>query len=45
MTIAERRPDTDHGTSSTAGARRIGEAFATARAEGRAALIPYIVAA
>lgn len=32
------------GTNATNGARRIGEAFARARAEGRAALIPYIVA-
>lgn len=32
------------GTNQTAGARRIGAAFARARAEGRPALIPYIVA-
>jgi len=32
------------GTNATAGARRIAAAFARARAEGRAALIPYIVA-
>jgi tryptophan synthase alpha chain len=32
------------GTNETAGARRIGAAFAAARADGRAALIPYIVA-
>ena len=31
-------------TNDTAGARRIGAAFARARAEGRAALIPYVVA-
>ena len=31
-------------TNDTAGARRIAEAFARARADGRAALIPYIVA-
>jgi len=31
-------------TNDTAGARRIAEAFAEARADGRAALIPYIVA-
>ena len=31
-------------TNDTAGARRIASAFALARAEGRAALIPYIVA-
>ena len=43
MTVAE-RPASTAGTSTTAGARRIGEAFARARAEGRAALVPYIVA-
>ena len=43
MTVAE-RPASTAGTSTTAGARRIGEAFAQARAEGRAALVPYIVA-
>jgi tryptophan synthase alpha chain len=32
------------GTNDTPGARRIGEAFATAHADGRAALIPYVVA-
>ncbi len=32
------------GTDGTAGARRIAAAFARARAEGRAALIPYVVA-
>ena len=32
------------GTNDTAGARRIAAAFAQARAEGRAALIPYVVA-
>jgi tryptophan synthase alpha chain len=32
------------GTNSTAGARRIADAFARARMAGRAALIPYIVA-
>jgi tryptophan synthase alpha chain len=32
------------GTNGTAGARRIHAAFARAKAEGRAALIPYIVA-
>ena len=32
------------GTNDTAGARRIAAAFARARADGRAALIPYIVA-
>ena len=33
-----------HGTNETAGARRIAAAFAVTRAEGRAALIPYVVA-
>jgi tryptophan synthase alpha chain len=41
-------PQTDvtgtSGTNGTAGARRIAAAFARARAEGRAALIPYVVA-
>jgi tryptophan synthase alpha chain len=32
------------GTNDTAGARRIGAAFAAARAAGRVALIPYVVA-
>lgn len=32
------------GTNDTAGARRIAAAFAHARADGRAALIPYVVA-
>ena len=32
------------GTNDTAGARRIAAAFAGARADGRAALIPYVVA-
>jgi tryptophan synthase alpha chain len=32
------------GTNDTAGARRIAEAFDRARADGRAALIPYVVA-
>jgi tryptophan synthase alpha chain len=32
------------GTNETAGARRIGAAFATARDAGRVALIPYVVA-
>jgi tryptophan synthase alpha chain len=32
------------GTNDTPGARRIGAAFARARAEGRAALAPYVVA-
>ena len=32
------------GTNATTGARRIATAFARARAEGRAALIPYVVA-
>ena len=33
-----------HGTNDTAGARRIHTAFAAAAADGRAALIPYVVA-
>jgi tryptophan synthase alpha chain len=32
------------GTNATAGARRIADAFANARADGRGALIPYLVA-
>jgi tryptophan synthase alpha chain len=32
------------GTNDTAGARRIAAAFARARADGRAALVPYVVA-
>jgi tryptophan synthase alpha chain len=35
---------TEPGTNETAGARRIATAFARARADGRAALIPYVVA-
>lgn len=34
----------DSGTNDTAGARRIAAAFAAARAAGRVALIPYVVA-
>ena len=34
----------ESGTNATAGARRIAAAFAQARAAGRAALIPYVVA-
>jgi tryptophan synthase alpha chain len=41
MTIAAPPPV---GTNDTAGARRIAEAFARARGDGRAALIPYVVA-
>jgi tryptophan synthase alpha chain len=36
--------DVTRGTNETAGARRIAAAFARARGDGRAALIPYIVA-
>ena len=36
--------DAETGTNTTRGARRIAAAFARARAEGRAALIPYVVA-
>ena len=35
---------TESGTDGTAGARRIAAAFARARTDGRAALIPYVVA-
>ena len=35
---------TESGTHATAGARRIATAFALAGADGRAALIPYVVA-
>ena len=41
MTLAIER---ELGTNGTAGARRIHQAFARARAEGRPALIPYVVA-
>ncbi len=41
---ADRPPTTLAGTNETRGAGRIGAAFARARAEGRAALIPYVVA-
>ena len=42
---APKEPTTGaEGTNQTAGARRIAAAFARARADGRAALIPYIVA-
>ena len=37
-------PGSTTGTNETAGARRIAAAFARARAAGRAALIPYVVA-
>jgi tryptophan synthase alpha chain len=37
-------PPAGGGTNDTAGARRIADAFARARAEGRMALIPYVVA-
>ena len=37
-------PPAELGTNGTAGARRIAGAFARARADGRAALIPYVVA-
>ena len=39
-----RRPAAARHTNDTAGARRIADAFARARADGRAALIPYVVA-
>ncbi len=41
MTIAEAAPP---NTNDTTGARRIAAAFALARADGRTALIPYVVA-
>src|SRR3954454_17138837 len=41
---AEGAPDDVRGTNGTPGARRIAAAFAHARSEGRAALIPYVVA-
>jgi tryptophan synthase alpha chain len=37
-------PDAAAGTNGTAGARRIAAAFEAARAQGRAALVPYVVA-
>jgi tryptophan synthase alpha chain len=47
-TAARRTPGAEApaetGTNATAGARRIAAAFARARADGRAALIPYVVA-
>lgn len=43
-TLLTTLPGTVAGTDQTAGARRIAAAFDTARAEGRAALIPYVVA-
>ena len=39
-----RRPRRPRGTNDTAGARRIAAAFAAAARDGRAALIPYVVA-
>jgi tryptophan synthase alpha chain len=42
--IATAEPATDRGTNATAGARRIAAAFDRARRQGRAALIPYVVA-
>jgi tryptophan synthase alpha chain len=45
MMVAERtRGDPRVRTHDTAGGRRIAEAFARARSEGRAALVPYVVA-
>lgn len=43
MTTAATAP-VETGTNATAGARRIAAAFGRARSEGRAALIPYVVA-
>jgi tryptophan synthase alpha chain len=42
--LAERGAAAGAGTNDTAGARRIAAAFAAARADGRAALVPYVVA-
>lgn len=42
--LAPALPGSETGTNETAGARRIHEAFARARAANRAALIPYVVA-
>src|SRR6478736_6062264 len=42
--IEERPPATETGTNDTTGARRIAFAFAQAGANGRAALVPYVVA-
>ena len=44
MTTLTATPPSAAGTHDTAGARRIAAAFARARDEGRAALIPYVVA-
>jgi tryptophan synthase alpha chain len=44
-TLADAAPRAaETGTNQTAGARRIAAAFASARSDGRAALIPYVVA-
>jgi tryptophan synthase alpha chain len=43
-TLAKPAPAGSAGTNDTRGARRIGDAFGAARADGRAALIPYAVA-
>ncbi len=43
-TLVRGVPDTATGTNDTAGARRIAAAFSLASGEGRAALIPYVVA-
>ena len=43
-TAAAAAVQAETGTNATAGARRIAAAFARARADGRAALIPYVVA-
>ena len=44
MTAAVAEPRRRPGRTTTAGARRIAAAFARARDDGRAALIPYVVA-
>jgi tryptophan synthase alpha chain len=42
--IATAEPTTERGTNATSGARRIAAAFDRARHDGRAALMPYVVA-
>ena len=44
MTLMATSPGTASGTNDTPGALRIAAAFARARGEGRAALMPYVVA-
>ncbi len=44
VTVGAASQPAETGTNATAGARRIAAAFARARSDGRAALIPYVVA-